>query len=117
MSSNTKIDGEDMVTTRHQNSEDSMATATASEYKFTSNSEEPQRVRRVQLELVNFTLSLTTQDGNQISFSNPEDVQSILDQARDFNRLSEKQSNGQSLVEIEINLDPLNTVKTFRIPA
>lgn len=92
-----------------------------SKYAFTSDSEQSKRVSRIQLELVNFTLSLTTQDGNQISVSNPEEVQSILDEARDFNRkqnLNQKKGNeNDDLVEIEMNLDPLNTVKTFHIAA
>ncbi len=113
----------------------------------------------MELELVNFTLNLTTEDGTHITISDAVHVQSILNEARDFNRFilglgqghssngdgsddniedactntaskeinddggknadaggSESSRRGFNMaLHIEIKLDPLNSVNTYRI--
>lgn len=107
-------------------------------YEFTSQ-EKPQRVARIELELVNFKINLTLQDGSCFSISNPVHVQTILNQAKGFNRIISDNANSNdadptftgntktekivkdrvndNLVVIEIQLDPLNSVNTYHISA
>ena len=116
-------------------------------FQFTIEEKDPCRLYRVELELVNFTLNLTRQDGAQILISDAVHVQSILNQTREFNRRFIKHGcdgadsntvddggkekdgeegrngndngngNNSMALYIEIKLDPLNSVNTYRIPA
>lgn len=109
----------------------SMASTKSSQYIFTSCVDEASSnlITRIQLELVSFTLTLTLQNGSTHSITDPGEVQSILDRAREFNQSRTKNAsaadectNANTVTRadnaiIEIKLDPVNSVNTFCIPA
>lgn len=95
----------------------------APKYEFTRQNS-PHKVTRIQLELVDFTLTLSTHDGQDCIVSDEIQVQTILNQAREYNRIVDEDLNGSdgggnndNRVEIEIKLDPVNSVNTYRIQA
>ena len=124
-----------------------------SEFVFTTDDTNPKRVKRIYLELVNFTITIhrsqdDSGDGDDgtnnprtssaISVTDPDEVQSILDQASNFNSSlsssvsssssaaasregEELKSNSsteqQQVVIVEISLDPLNNIHRFQMPA
>ena len=96
-------------------------------YQFTTSQHEPEKVIRIQLELVDFTVTISTKGGDQFTIDNQKDVQSILDQAKEFNRsiccddsdsgCTSDEGHNNNRIEIEIKLDPINSVNTYHIPA
>mmetsp|Transcript_25489 Transcript_25489/g.29112 ORF Transcript_25489/g.29112 Transcript_25489/m.29112 type:complete len:125 (-) Transcript_25489:50-424(-) len=120
-------------------------------FKFTNDFKEPSRVRTLQLELVSFTLTVISEDGNCFTVTNSTEIQTILNQAHDFNRkilhdssvddddddgntYNEMKRNNQlneeikivvdddgekkdTAVIIEVQLDPVNSVNAYHIPA
>mmetsp|Transcript_25290 Transcript_25290/g.31166 ORF Transcript_25290/g.31166 Transcript_25290/m.31166 type:complete len:124 (-) Transcript_25290:114-485(-) len=119
-------------------------------FKFTNDFKEPSRVRTLQLELVSFTLTVISEDGNCFTVTNSTEIQTILNQAHDFNRkilhdssvdddddgntYIEMKGNNQlneeikivvdddgekkdTAVIIEVQLDPVNSVNAYHIPA
>mmetsp|Transcript_25952 Transcript_25952/g.38430 ORF Transcript_25952/g.38430 Transcript_25952/m.38430 type:complete len:99 (-) Transcript_25952:334-630(-) len=96
-------------------------------YCLTSNESIPERVVRIELELVTFTLRLTLQNGNCLTISDSIEVQNMLDDAKKLNDTlrkdagsdSDKNStaDGGGLSVVEIKLDPINAVNTYNIPA
>lgn len=91
-------------------------------FEYTTGVSKPEKVIRLELELVDFSIVLTTQDGNQITLKDQTEVQTVLNEARNFNeQLDDTQCNngrrsGDDEVKIEIKLDPVNSINTFVIP-
>ncbi len=96
-------------------------------YLFTTDRKNPKRVNRIELELVNFSLSVTLENGDVHRVTETKTSQIILNKANAFNDevLSDTTSSGLSsdLVKeqggsvVEIKLDPVNSVNVFHIPA
>ena len=89
------------------------------QYCLTSDESIPERVTRIELELVNFTIRLTLQNGNCLTISEPTEVQTMLDEAKQLNDTFRKDSSSaeEGLSVVEIKLDPINAVNTYHIPA
>ena len=89
-----------------------------SSFEFTT-ADKPEKVTRLELELVDFSIVLTTQNGNNITLSDQTKVQTTLKQARDFNEKLDTDGNERKgdKVKVEIKLDPVNSVNTYVIPA
>jgi len=95
--------------------------------EFTTDESNPNRVIRIELELVDFALNMTLQSGDTHLVTEPDQVQSILNRGNAFNAkiMDETTSSGidSSIVKnkggaiFEIKLDPLNSINTFHIPA
>lgn len=94
------------------------------DYVFSGMDDNPRRVVRIELEMVGFTLRVTVKGGQTYLITEAEEVQRILDAAREFNRkLNLAVADNIELVRnkggiiIEVKLDPRNTVRSFNIPA
>lgn len=89
-----------------------------SSFEFTT-TDKPEKVVRLELELVDFSIILTTQNGNCITLRDQTKVQSTLNQARDFNEKLGIEGNERigNEAKVEIKLDPVNSVNTYVIPA
>ncbi len=94
------------------------------QYEFTNCLNNPLKIIKIQLELVNFTLILNTKNGQQYTISEAKQVQSILNDAKDFNNsimvgnssdCDDGDDNNKNKIHIEIKLDPVNSVNTYRI--
>jgi len=104
-----------------------MENVTQLSYEFTTDESNPKRVFRLELEFVDFTLSMTLQSGDVHLIVEPEHVQNILQKAHDFNNSQIKETTSSAIERdlvkekggavIEILLDPVNSVNTFYIPA
>lgn len=96
-------------------------------YEFTGDESNPNRVTKIELELVDFTLKITEGNGEESFIVEPDQVQQILDEAHRFNGsiIKESTSSGidANIVKkqggsiVEIKLDPVNSINTFHIPA
>jgi hypothetical protein len=94
---------------------------------FTTNNDDPNKIVRIQLELVGFAITVSTNNGNQFTIVDQDDAQAILNQARAFNNSlsgggdgdddDEEEMAQNCTIDIEIKLDPVNSVNTFHIPA
>jgi hypothetical protein len=99
------------------------------QYEFTTCPNNPLKIIKIQLELVNFTLILLTKNGQQYTVSEANQVQSILNNAKDFNKsimvgsnnsdygggVDDNYDDDKNQIHIEIKLDPVNSVNTYRI--
>lgn len=86
-------------------------------FEFTTETKST-RVVRIDLELVDFTISVSTEDGNRTTISDQTQVQNTLNQAREFNEMLDSSGEGATdHVNVEIKLDPVNSINTFVIPA
>lgn len=96
---------------------------------FTLDENNPLRIIRMELEFVDFTLKVTTQNGETYLITNPDSIQELLDKAHEFNLVHFDGSNNRPIdsiennhddvegrVTAEIKLDPLNSINTFHIP-
>jgi hypothetical protein len=96
-------------------------------YAFTKDDQDPKRVVRMELEMVNFTLKITVGNGDTTLLSDPVQVQELLDRARAFNGSTHHPTKDiphdtdgirkDGGIVIEVTLDPVNTVNSFHIPA
>ena len=98
-------------------------------WTFTKDDQDPNRVVRMELEMVNFTLQITVGSGDTTLLSDPVQVQELLDRARAFNGSTHHPTKDISVphdtdriredggIVIEVTLDPVNTVNSFHIPA
>lgn len=96
-------------------------------YKFTTDINEKDRIIRIELECMEFSLTITRQGSHETErVYNQDLVQAILNRAKEFNMgLFQKgtneglevhqvrQNNG---VVVEVKLDPVNSINTFEIP-
>lgn len=99
----------------------------STKYEFTSDESNPNRIAKIELELVDFTLKITQGNGEESFIVEPDRVQKILDEAHRFNGsiIEESTSSGidANIVKeqggsiVEIKLDPVNSINTFHIPA
>jgi hypothetical protein len=83
-------------------------------FTFSSDPSDQKRVCKLALELMNFTLTISLADGSIFTISEQEEVQRVLDeiQAMDLKNETKDRGDGNRL-SIEVNLDPLNAVKTY----
>ena len=100
-----------------------MTDAVFDRYIFTTDESNPRQVVRIQLEMVDFTLNVSVNSGETDLITDPDQVQSILDRAREFNRNTNQPKSDSAVVKtnggviIEVKLDPVNPVNAFHIPA
>ena len=87
-----------------------------SSFEFTRE-RKPSKVVRIDLELVDFTISVSTEDGNCTTISEQTQVQNTFNRAREFNKMLDC-SGGEATdhVNVEIKLDPVNSINAFVIP-
>jgi len=68
----------------------------STKYEFTSDESNPNRIAKIELELVDFTLKITQGNGEESFIVEPDRVQKILDEAHRFNSsvIEESTSSG-----------------------
>ena len=77
---------------------------------FADNQTNPLAVRRLELELVNFSLSIELNNGSIIRLL--DGVQDVLNEAAAFNKVSKCEENR---ILINVQMNPLNGVDGFEI--
>jgi hypothetical protein len=100
---------------------------TIDNYKFTTDADVKDRIVRIELECVEFSLTITRQDSIETERVYDQNlVQAILNRAKEFNMgLFHKGTNEGLQVDhvrenngvvLEVKLDPVNSINTFEIP-
>jgi hypothetical protein len=96
-------------------------------YKFTTDLDEKDRIIRIELEFIEFSLTITRQDSDKTERVYDQHlVQAILNRAKEFNMGLFQKGTNEGLevdqvrmkngVVVEVKLDPVNSINTFEIP-
>ena len=96
-------------------------------YKFTTDLDEKDRIIRIELEFIEFSFTITRQDSDETEKVYDQHlVQEILNRAKEFNMGLFQKGTNEGLevdqvrknngVVVEVKLDPVNSINTFKIP-
>jgi len=88
-------------------------------FVFSADKSIPNRVCNVVLELMNFTLTISTDDGSTYILTDQDEVQSTLNHAHQYNQqiVQSQQSitvhDQGDRIFLKVELDPVNKINTF----